>query len=119
LWKPRDGLVLLVDPATVVRLLLGAGVSGAGILLGRCFGIALLGLGLACWPSRQRAESDSPAFRGMLIYNVLIALCLAYLGVGGRWVGSLLRPAVAIHAVLTFLLAGAWFATAGVEWRKQ
>jgi hypothetical protein len=55
-------------------LLLGAGVSGAGILLGRCFGIALLGLGLACWPSRQRAESDSPAFRGMLIYNVLIAL---------------------------------------------
>ena len=117
--EARDGLVLLVDPATVVRLLLGAGVSGAGILLGRCFGIALLGLGLACWPSRQRAESDSPAFRGMLIYNVLIALYLAYLGVGGRWVGSLLRPAVAIHAVLTFLLAGAWFATAGVEWRKQ
>jgi hypothetical protein len=113
------GLVLLLDPAIVVRLLLGAGVSGAGILLGRCFGIALLGLGLACWPSRQRAESDSPALRGMLIYNVLIALYLAYLGVGGQWGGSLLWPAVAIHAVLTFLLARAWFATVGVEWRKQ
>ena len=77
------GLVLIIDPAIVVTLLLGAEVSGAGTLLGRCFGIALLALGLACWPSRRRAESGSPAFRAMLIYNVLIALYLAYLGTVG------------------------------------
>ena len=78
------GLALMIDPAIVVRLLLGAEVSGVGTLLGRCFGIALLALGLACWPSRQRAESGSPAFRAMLIYNALIALYLAYLGTAGH-----------------------------------
>jgi hypothetical protein len=113
------GLVLMVDPAIVVTLLLGADVSGAGILLGRCFGIALLALGLACWPSRQRAESGSPAFRGMLIYNVLIALYLAYLGTFGHLGGLLLWPGVALHAVVALLLARAWLAAVGVERVKQ
>jgi hypothetical protein len=70
------GLVLLADPSIVVTLLLGMDVSGVGTPLGRCFGIALLALGLACWPSRQRAESGSPAFRAMLSHNG---------GVGARW----------------------------------
>ena len=113
------GLVLMVDPAIVVTLLLGVGVSGAGILLGRCFGIALLALGLACWPSRQRAESGSPAFRGMLIYNALIALYLAYLGTVGHLGGSLLWPAVVLHAVLTLFLARAWFSTPRSATMKQ
>ena len=102
------GLVLMIDPAVVVTLLLGAEVSGAGTLLGRCFGIALLALGLACWPSRQRAESDSPAFRAMLIYNVLIALYLAYLGAVGQLGGLLLWPGVALHAVVALLLVWTW-----------
>jgi len=53
------GLVLIIYPAIVVRVLLGAEVSDVGTLLGRCFGIALLALGLACWPSRGRAERGS------------------------------------------------------------
>ena len=102
------GLVLLIDPAIVVTLLLGAEVSGVGTLLGRCFGIALLALGLACWPSRQRAESGAPAFRAMLIYNVLIALYLAYLGTVGHLGGLLLWPVVALHAVVALLLVCTW-----------
>jgi Ca2+/Na+ antiporter len=98
------GLVLMIDPAIVIRLLLGAEVSGAATLLGRCFGVALLALGLACWPSRQRAESGSPAFRAMLIYNVLIALYLAYLGTVGHLGGLLLWPVVALHAAVALLL---------------
>ena len=31
------------------------------------------------------------------------------LGIRGEWVGPLLWPAVALHAVLTLLLARAWF----------
>jgi hypothetical protein len=50
------GLVLLIAPAIVVALLLGAEVSAEGTLLGRCFGIALLALGLACWPSRPSSR---------------------------------------------------------------
>ena len=88
-------------------MLLDAEVSGAGTLLGRCFGIALLALGVACWPGRQRAESGSPAFRAMLTYNVLIALYLAYLGTVGH-LGLLLWPAVALHAVVALLLVWTW-----------
>jgi Ca2+/Na+ antiporter len=102
------GLVLIADPAIVVRLLLGTEVSGAAALLGRCFGIALLALGLACWPGRQRAESGSPAFRAMLTYNALIALYLAYLGTVGHLGGLLLWPGVVLHAIVALLLVWTW-----------
>jgi Ca2+/Na+ antiporter len=102
------GLVLMIDPALVVALLLGAEVSGVGTLLGRCFGIALLALGVACWPSRQRAESGSPAFRAMLIYNTLIALYLVYLFTIRHLGGLLLWPGVALHAAVALLLVWTW-----------
>ena len=95
------------DPAIVVTLLLGADVAGAGTLLGRFFGIALLALGLACWPGRQRAERGAAAVRAMLIYNVLIALYLAYLGTVGHLGGMLLWPVVALHAAVALLLVWA------------
>jgi hypothetical protein len=98
------GLVLMIDPAIVVTLLLGTEVSGAATLLARCFGIALLALGLACSPGRQRAERGSPAFRAMLTYNVLIALYLVYLGTVGHLRGLLLWPALGLHAVVALLL---------------
>ncbi len=102
------GLVLMLDPGIVVTLLLGAETSVVDIPFGRCFGIALLALGPACWPSRERIESSLPAFRGMLIYNVLIALYLAYLGAARHLVGLLLWPGVALHAVVAALLVWAW-----------
>jgi Ca2+/Na+ antiporter len=102
------GLILMIDPAIVVTLLLGAEVSGVGTLLGRCFGIALLALGLACLPSRQRSETSATAFRAMLIYNVLIALYLAYLGTVGHRGGVLLWPVVGLHAVVALLLVWTW-----------
>jgi hypothetical protein len=102
------GLVLMIDPAIVVMLLLGAEVSGAGTVLGRFFGIALLALGLACLPARQRAERISQAFRTMLIYNGLVALYLAHLGTIGHLKGLLLWPVAAVHAVVALLLARAW-----------
>ena len=100
------GLLLLVDPAIVVTLLLGSEFSGAGTLLGRCFGVALLALGLACWPGRQRVEGA--AFRGMVTYNALIALYLAWLGTVTHLAGVMLWPAVALHAVVALLLVSTW-----------
>jgi hypothetical protein len=44
----------------------------------------------------------------MLVYNLLVTLYFVYLGLGGKWVGVLLWPAAAAHAVLAVLLAGAW-----------
>jgi hypothetical protein len=76
--------------------------------MGRFPGIAILALGLACWPSRQHAESSSPAFRAMLVYNVLIALFLVYLFKVGHLGGVLLWPGVALHAVVALLLIWTW-----------
>jgi hypothetical protein len=100
------GLVLIIVPAIVIRLLLGAEISGA--LVGRFFGIALIALGLACWPSWQQGESNLTALRAMLVYNVLIALYLTYLGTLGHLMGLLLWPVVALHAIVALLLVWAW-----------
>jgi len=117
--EAATGVALMIHPPLVTRVLLGDGVSGAGEALGRVAGFALLGLGLACWPGLESAGVNTPALRALLTYNLLATLYLAYLGIGGQWVGSLLWPAVAIHAVLTFFLARGWFASVGVERAEQ
>jgi hypothetical protein len=98
------GLALIIDPAIVVALLLGTSEPGQGIPLARFLGIALLALGLACWPSGQRVEHVSKPFQGMLTYNLLVALFLTYVGTIGHLGGPLLWPAVALHAVVALLL---------------
>jgi hypothetical protein len=100
--EAATGVGLIVVPSLVGRLLLGAELTGVSIPVARVTGIALLALGVCCWPG-------STALCGMLTYGVLVTLYLAYLGVIVNWVGPLLWPAVAFHAVLTLLLARAWF----------
>lgn len=107
--EAATGLVLLIDPAFVVALLLGAELSAAGMALGRIAGVALLSLGLACWPNRQGADGKTSALRAMLAYNVLVTIYLGYLWVGSELFGILLLPAIAVHALLTLLLAGICF----------
>jgi hypothetical protein len=102
------GLVLLVYPPIVVRLLFNAQIAGAGAVMSRIAGIALIALGVACWPGSDAGSSPSRALRAMLCYGLLAMLYLAYLGIRGEWVGILLWPGVGIHAVLTVLLGRAW-----------
>jgi hypothetical protein len=90
------GVALLAVPQLVGRLLLGAELTGVGITVARVTGIALIGLGVACWPGTP--------LTGMLTYSTLTTLYFAYLGITGA-VGILLWPAVVLHAVLTLLLA--------------
>ena len=96
------GVALLIVPSLVGRLLFGAEFTGVANPAARVLGIALIALGMGCWPG-------STALCGMLTYGALVTLYLAYLGVIGEWVGTLLWPAVVLHAVLTLLLARAWF----------
>src|SRR6476620_11878367 len=90
------GLALLIVPSLVGLLLLGEEFTGVTIQVGRVAGIALIALGIACWPG--------PPLVGMLTYSSLAALDLAYLGVADGLTGVLLWPAVALHAVLSILL---------------
>ena len=106
--EAATGVALMAVPSVVVRLLLGGEISAAVIPLGRVAGLALLSLGMACWPGTTATDNTTPAFWAMLAYNSLVTLYLVCLGIGGQWVGPLLWPAVVLHGILTLLLARQW-----------
>jgi hypothetical protein len=94
------GLALLIVPALVGRLLLGTELAGVAIPVARVLGIALMALGVACWPGTPLC--------GMLTYNALGAGYFAYLAIGGQWAGPLLWPVAGLHAVFAVLLGRVW-----------
>ena len=94
------GLALLIVPSLVGQLLFGAELSGVALAVARVAGIALIALGVACWPG--------PPLVGLLTYSAAVTLYLAYLGVAGGMNGVLLLPAVLLHAVLSGLLGSVW-----------
>jgi hypothetical protein len=104
LAEAGTGVILLIYPPIVVRLLFNADTVGAGVIMSRLAGIALIGLGAACWP----ATDNRRAFQGLVTYSVLAMLFLIYIGVLSEGVGLLLWPAVVVHAILIVLLGGAW-----------
>jgi hypothetical protein len=94
--ESATGAALLLVPSLVGHLLLGAELTGIAVNLARVAGIALIGLGVACWPGPPRL--------GMLIYSAAVALYLAYIGVTVVSTGMLLWPAVVLHAIIAALL---------------
>jgi hypothetical protein len=103
LAEAGTGAILLVYPSIVVRLLFDAEIAGAGARMSRLAGMALIGLGAACWPGTDTRR----AFYGMVTYSVLAMLFLIYIGVRGEGVGLLLWPGVVVHAILIALLGAA------------
>lgn len=104
--EAATGVALMSAPALVVRLLLGGELGGTGEVAARCFGVALVALALACWPGGRAGEAGRAAFRGMLLYNALIALYLAWLGTAARREGILLWPAAVLHGLVVIALVG-------------
>jgi hypothetical protein len=94
--EAATGLALLIVPSLVGQLLLGEELTGVAIPVARVAGIALIALGIACWPG--------PPLVGMLTYSALVTLYLAYLGFAAGFTGVLLWPAVILHAIMTVLL---------------
>ena len=102
LVEVATGMGLLIVPSLVGRLLFGEELTGIVIPVARVLGIALIALGVCCWPG-------STALCGMLTYSGLVTLYLLYLAIRGEWVGLLLWPVVTLHGILPVLLARAWF----------
>ena len=105
--EAATGVALLIVPSLVGQLLFGAELTGIAMAVARVTGIALIALGVACWPGPPRV--------GMLIYSAVVTLYLAYLGFAGGLAGVFLWPAVALHVVLAILLGRAWLATDNVQ----
>ena len=94
--EAATGVALLIVPSLIVRLLLGEELTGIAIPVARVAGIALIALGVACWPGTPLA--------GMLAYSAAVTLYLAYLGFASGLSGILLWPVVVLHVILTALL---------------
>jgi hypothetical protein len=58
------GLALLIVPSLVGHLLLGEELTGVAIPVARVAGLALIALGITCWPG--------PPLVGMLTYCALV-----------------------------------------------
>ena len=97
--EAATGLALLLVPSLVGQMLLGAELTGIAVTVARVAGIALIGLGIACWPGTPRA--------GMLTYSAAVTLYLVYLGFTSVSTGLLLWPAVVLHVIVTALLSRA------------
>ena len=95
--EAATGAALLVVPSLVGQLLFGIELTGVALTVARVTGIALIALGVACWPGTPLA--------GMLTYSAAVTLYLAYVGFAGGLSGILLWPAVVLHLILTALLA--------------
>ena len=98
------GLALLALPAVVLASLLGiqAAVEET-LVVSRIAGAALLAIGVTS--ALARDDARSPAQRGVLVgiltYDVLVALLLAYAGLAVQMAGAALWPAVVLHTLLT------------------
>lgn len=99
------GVSLLVLPTLVMQLLFRSPPSAAGEQLTQLYGLALIGLGMACWGN----PCPAPAKRGLLIYNcaasiLLIALAFRELSGGvAVWFGT------GVHLILSvFMIRDQW-----------
>ena len=109
-------LVLLSFPSLFVRLLLGVELSEPGQVVGRFAGLALLALVLACWPGAGTQGTSVSSLRALLVFSVLVAVYLVYLGIGSSFIGPLLWSAAILHTVVAIFLARAWLNT---SWRGE
>jgi len=101
--ESATGLCLLFMPAIMFAMLLG--LENATIdttLVGRIAGAALLAIGVASWIARADALTHAHLglLTGILVYNAVASILLAFAGAVLRMIGPLLWPAVALHAVL-------------------
>ena len=97
--EAATGLALLMVQSLIGWLLFGEELIGVAIPVARATGIALIGLGVACWPGTPLV--------GMLTYSATVTLYLAYVGFAGDLSGILLWPVVVLHLILSALLTRA------------
>ena len=96
-------LGLIVAPATLVELLLGAAIgTDAGVTVSRVAGVAVLALGIACWLARDDAASRAATglIAAMLLYNLGVAVILVLAWTGAGLAGIVFWPVVLGHAAL-------------------
>jgi hypothetical protein len=106
-------LALIVDPSLVASILLQSSLGAPGVVIGRIAGGGLLSLGIACWCARNSptAPASLGVSWGLLAYNVVACMTLAFAGTAMASGGFLSLTASVLHglfgaALLYVLLRG-------------
>lgn len=106
--EAATGLALLIAPALVVQVLLGAAPdTAAGMTVARVAGAALLSLAVACWLARDDLEGKAAKglVTAMLIYNFAVVAIFILGWFRHGIAGIALWPVVTAHLAL-----GVWCA---------
>jgi hypothetical protein len=105
IFEGITGLALIVVPALVVSVLLGAPlVDPAGLLVSRLTGIALISLTIMCWVHRDKEDQANGAAKAMVFYNIAVAALLVYAWMNGFrglgiWPASVLHVGLAVWCI--------------------
>lgn len=94
------GVTLLLLPGFIVQILFQAKAIGAEPYLAQLYGLALIGLGVACWSQ----PCPMSAQRGITIYNVVAAVFLFALIAKAISGGLMVLAAASLHLVLGALM---------------
>ena len=94
------GASLLVLPTLAMQLLFRSPPSAAGEQLTQLYGLALIGLGVACWGN----PCPAAAKRGLLIYNCTASILLFALAVRDLSGGVAVWLGTGIHLTLSVLM---------------
>ena len=95
-----SGATLLLLPSAVMQQLFSSPATAAGEQLTRLYGLALIGLGVACWGS----PCSTPGRRGLLVYNCSAAVLLLFLAAMDLSGGAAVWAGAGIHTVLGLLM---------------
>jgi hypothetical protein len=104
------GAALLAAPSALSALLLGSPLpEGAGVVVARVAGVALVALGTICALARrdEHSAATKAIIAGLALYNVVVALVLVLAAAVMGMMGPLLWPSVVAHAALTVLCIAA------------
>ena len=101
-----SGATLLLLTSAVMQQLFSSPATAAGEQLTRLYGLALIGLGVACWGS----PCSAPGRRGLLVYNCSAAVLLITLGSQELSGGAAVWAGALIHVILGGLMIRDQFA---------
>ncbi len=95
LGEAAFGVFIFALPGLGLSLLFGSEPLASAVIMTRVAGIALVSLGVACYPQGARQ-----GLYAMLTYSILVMLYLIAVGIRGT-AGIVLWPAVVVHAFLS------------------
>ena len=101
------GIGVLTWPRQLAALLLGGPLGDDGVLLARCFGVAVIGVGLAWWFAKGTTRGCRESAPGYLVYNLGVGATIAFYALSAAGHVMLLWSIALLHLALGLAFAAA------------